>query len=51
MDKENSIKDENKGMTVQAYLGDTVGLVPDHSNEVTITIKCVIGMFCFPGHI
>lgn len=30
-----------KGDSVQAYVGDITGLVPDHNNEMTITIKII----------
>ena len=33
----------------QAYLEDIVGLVPDHCNKVNITIKHVVGIYCFPS--
>ena len=35
----------------QAYFGDIVGLVPDHSNQANIAIKWVTWIFGFPVHI
>lgn len=35
----------------QAYLGDTVGSIPDDSSKVIIAIRCVTPIFCFQGHI
>lgn len=29
-------------MSVQGYLGDIVGSVPDHRNKVSTAIKCVV---------
>ena len=34
---------------MQAYLGDTVGLVPDHHNKLSFTIKQVTQIFWFPS--
>ena len=34
---------------IQKYLGDTVGLVSDHDNKVSIAIKQVMQIFWFPS--
>ena len=34
---------------MQAYFRETVGLVPDHCNKVSITIKRVTQIFWFPN--
>jgi hypothetical protein len=35
--------------TIQTYLGDIAGSVPDHHNEANITIKRVTQIFWFPS--
>ena len=40
-----------KNGNVQAYFGDTVGLVPDHCNKVNIAVKEVRLIFGFPVHV
>lgn len=34
---------------IQAYLGDSVGLVPDHHNKANVAMKRVRWIFCFPS--
>ena len=34
---------------IQAYLGDTAGLVPDHCNKAIISVKQVTWIFWFPS--
>ena len=36
-------------ISVQTYLGDITGSVPDHQNKVNIAIKQVTGIFGFPS--
>ena len=43
----NNIKEEREELELQASLRDTVGLVPDHHDEVSITIKQVTQRFGF----
>ena len=51
-ENEQRIRREGKSMFLhesQAYLGDTVGSVPDHLNKVNVTRKQITGIFWFPG--
>ena len=35
--------------SIQAHVGDTAGLVPDHRNKAYLAIKRVTRIFCFPS--
>lgn len=39
MDRWSIINNREKRSTVQAYIGDIVDLIPDHSNKANIVIK------------
>lgn len=39
-----------RALEIEAYLGDIMGLVPDH-NKVNTAIKRLAQIFCFPVHI
>ena len=39
----------NRSVTIQAYLGDSVSSVSDHSNKMNIAIKRVAQSFWFPN--